>query len=122
MKNMSTADFCERFDACDAGFQFARKYTDMHSCYAALLAGKAGEKSLDWALWVATQPGVMSSSTLWKLAVRFVHTAQHLMSDVRSVLAVYFAERSVCGKYGQTGLMGMMDEALEASLSAKRQL
>lgn len=98
MKNYTTRYFCMRFCACEDGTAWALKYADMRTCYAALLAGKAGGYSTSWAIWVATRNGVMSDRNLRLFAVRCARRVQRLMNDERSIAALDVAERYVLGQ------------------------
>ena len=98
MKNMPTKDFCLRFNACEDGTAWALGYADMRTCYDALLRGEAGAYSAEWAIWVATRPGVMPDSALRMYAVRCARRVQRLMTDERSVAALDVAERHASGE------------------------
>lgn len=97
-QNESTRDFCLRFNACEDGTVWALNYSDMRSCYDALLRGEAGEYSASWAIWVVTREGVMSDRDLRLFAVRCARRVQHLMRDHRSVDALDVAERYALGE------------------------
>lgn len=98
MKNWTTEEFCRKFEACTAGMRFALKFKTMRECYAALLAGEAGEKSAAWTIWAATRKGVMSDRDLRLFAVRCARRVQHLMKDQRSIDALDVAERYANGE------------------------
>ena len=121
MKNYTTRWFCRKFNACHAGTRFALKYKTMRECYAALLAGEAGNDSTDWALWVATRPGVMSDRDLRLFAVRCARRVQHLMKDERSLKSLDVAERYANGEASDDELNAAnaaADAAANAAASA----
>ena len=98
MKKLTTEEFCRKFVACTAGMRFALRYKTMRECYTALLAGEAGDKSAEWAIWAATRDGVMSDRDLRLFAVRCARRVQHLMTDQRSIDALDVAERYAKGE------------------------
>lgn len=98
MKNLTTEEFCRKFEACTAGMRFALKFKTMRECYGALLKGEAGDKSAEWAIWTATRVGVMSDRDLRLFAVRCARRAPHLMKDQRSIAALDVAERYANGE------------------------
>lgn len=118
MKNYTTQDFCRKFGACLPGARFARQYKTMRDCYAALLAGEAGDNSRDWAIWTATRPGVMSARDLRLFAVRCARQVQHLMKDQRPITALDVAERYANGEATDEELKAAQDAALAARAAA----
>ena len=118
MRNLSTNEFCRNFHAFADGTRFARKFATMRECYAALLAGEAGEYSTSWAIWAATQEGVMSDQNLRLFAVRCARRVQHLMEDRRSTDALDVAERYANGEATDDELSAACDAAWYACVTA----
>lgn len=110
MKNISTKEFCRKFNACREGTKFALKFKTMRDCYAALLAGEAGVHSAEWAIWADTRPGVMSDRDLRLFAVRCARRVQIPMTDARCIAALDVAERYAQGE--------ATDEELEVARNA----
>lgn len=118
MNNISTKEFCRRFDACREGTRFALKFDTMRECYAALLAGEAGDNNAEWALWTVTLPGVMPDQDLRLFAVRCARRVQNLMPDERSISALDVAERYANGDANAEELDAASASASAAAWSA----
>lgn len=69
MKNLTTRYFCRKFHAFREETRFSLRYGRMRDCYDALLAGEAGDNSINLAIWVATRKGVMSTRYLRLFAI-----------------------------------------------------
>lgn len=55
MRNTTPRLFCLKYGACNGGWEFAKHYDRMDEVYDALLAGRAGWESLEYAVWVLAQ-------------------------------------------------------------------
>lgn len=120
MKNPTTEDFCRKHNACDDGRAFAWNYETMAECYHALLAGEAGEKSAEWAIWAFSRPGAASEAEQRLFAVWCARQVEHLMTDERSIAALDVAERFAAGDATKDELAAAWDAAWDAARDAAR--
>ena len=93
MKNLTTQEFCEKYPAGIMEWHFIMKFETMRDCYAALLRGEEGNRhSVEWAIQIIGQTGVLDPKTLVKFACRCARQAWGRMTDERSRRAVEVAE------------------------------
>lgn len=98
MKNLTFEEGYWRFRGGIEWAKFAWLYKSKRECYAALLRGEAGEKSLFWAIYEAIRMGfVMPERDRRLFAARCARRVQHLMTDERSIHALDVAERHANG-------------------------
>ena len=114
MSNEMTIDeFCDNYDACNEGRQWAMENcTSMSEAWAKLKP--------EWLIWVATQKGVLTDKELRLFAVWSARQVQHLMKDHRSITALDVAERHASGQATDEELYAAMDAARAAAWAAAR--
>lgn len=111
MNNVTTRYFCRKYRACVVGAKFALRFESMHDCYAALLNGKAGDHSAEWAIWATTRKGVMTDRDLRLFTIRCARRVQHRMTDQHSIDALDVAERYANGEATEEELNAALDAA-----------
>jgi hypothetical protein len=110
---MSIEEFCGLHHACVDGRKWAlENCVSMEDAWVKL--------KLEWLIWVATRPGVLTQRELRKFAVWCARQVQHLMTDARSVAALDVAERHAEGLATDEELHAAWDAAGRASWFAVR--
>jgi hypothetical protein len=108
---MSIEEFCGLHNACADGHKWAlENCVSMEDAWVKL--------KLEWLIWVATRPGVLTQRELRKFAVWCARQVQHLMTDARSVAALDVAERHAEGLATDAELHAARDAAWRASWDA----
>ena len=104
-------DFCEKFDACEEGKEWALK-----NCSSMQDAWNNAQP--DWIIWIATREGVLTDKELRLFAVFCARKLQHLLTDARSINAIDVAERFAHGSARQEELDTVSDAASAAAWAA----
>ena len=91
MSKQDIADFCNTYNACSDGRDWALDNCDsMHDVWLTA--------RLDWLGWVATRPGVLSERDLRLFACWCARQVWHLLTDERSKNAIVVAEKYAVGE------------------------
>ena len=106
-------EFCNQHYACREGrdWALAQGVTTMAELWQM-------DMRPDWRIWIATRPDVLYDRTLRLFAVYCARSAQHLMTDQRSIDAVDVAERYAHGHATDAELAAAMDAASGAAMDA----
>ena len=129
MKNVTPAEFCEKFNACPEGREWAMQYPTMIEVWEAVTANA---EHYEWSLWLMTREGVFSDRELrlfacWCVRNTPTHdgrTVWDLLTDTRSRRAVEVAEAYARGEATHEELAAAWDaawdEAWDTAIDAAR--
>jgi len=91
MSRQDIADFCNTYNACSDGRDWAlNSCASMHEVWL--------KSQPDWLVWVATRQGVLPEKDLRLFACWCVRQVWHLLTDDRSKNAVIVAEKYAVGE------------------------
>ncbi len=111
MSDMTIQQFCHLHRACKDGREWA-----LANC--ASMQDAWNTIKLEWLLWIATRPGVLTDRELRLFAVWSARQVQHLMTDPRSVQAMDTAERFANGNATEEELSASWAAAQRAAGAA----
>ena len=111
MNDMTVAEFCERFDACTEG----RQWADSTGLEMMSELWDRDDMRTEWRIWIATQAGVLSDRDARLFACWCARQVWHLMRDDRSKRVVEVAELYAIGNATKEDL----DVALDAAEAAR---
>ena len=125
MKNVTPAEFCEKFNACPEGREWAMQYPTMIEVWEAVTANA---EHYEWSLWLMTREGVFSDRALrlfacWCVRNTPTHdgrTVWDLLTDTRSRRAVEVAEAYARGEATHEELDAAWYAAWDAARAATR--
>ena len=115
--SMTIIEFCDKFDACDDGREWAVKTgcASMADLWARL------DIKPEWRVWIATRGAVLDDRTLRLFACWCVRQIWPLLTDQRSRTAVEVSERYANGQATAEELDAAWDAAWDAACDAQSQ-
>ena len=121
MKDLSTKEFCKKYNACKYGTNFALKFSMMSEVWDALMRGEPDIKNArDWALWIITTCRIISHREATIFALKCAEDVRHLMTDERSTSAIDMIKKYLDGKATEKEMITAVDAAYATTNAAAR--
>jgi hypothetical protein len=114
MKNMTIKKFCDKFNACRDG----RDWALATGCATMAELWEREDLRPIWRLWIATREGVFSDRALKLFACWCARQVWHLLTDERSRHAVEVSEKFAVGDATAEEMAAARDAARDAAYAA----